>query len=103
VVVLPSPAPRPAETRPPAPRVEERPRKAAPKPMVKAAPPAPPAVVVAELVEPLPTPPPTPPTLPRPKAPAKLARIAAMLRDRESIATAMVLREIFDRPLSERR
>ncbi len=42
------------------------------------------------------------PSLSKPKPPEALQRILNMLRDKESVKAALVLREIFDRPLSLR-
>jgi hypothetical protein len=93
------PAPRPpvvVRREPPKPRKAEAP---VPVPV------APPVVVVAP---PLPEPPlPPPPQLrpavpPRPASPL-VARLGGMLRDRDSLALAFVLREVFDRPVSQRR
>lgn len=94
------PAPRPAVVR----REEPKPR---PKQDVPAPPAAPAVVVVAAPVEAalLPNPPPAPPRAgptARPVSPL-LGRLGGMLRDRNSLALAFVLREVFDRPVSQRR
>jgi hypothetical protein len=91
------PVPKPPEPAPP-PRVERRPAK--PREPRKAPEPAPQSVVLP--VE-LPPPPPAPARLPARGQPSPaLAKITAMLRDREVVATALALREIFDKPLSQR-
>ncbi|MFO0846526.1 MAG: hypothetical protein U0797_29855 [Gemmataceae bacterium] len=43
------------------------------------------------------------PLPPRAQPSPALARVVAMLRDRNTVATAVALREILDRPLSQRR
>ena len=87
------PIPRPVRREEPKPRSKAEPRPV-PVPM--------PAVVVAV---PEPAPPPPPPRLVRPPRPTSplLTRLGGMMRDRDSLALAFVLREVFDRPVSQRR
>jgi hypothetical protein len=86
---------------PPPPRVEKR----APSPSKaretrKAEPPPPVVVLPVEL----PPPPPAPARLPPRSQPSPaLAKVVGMLRDRNAVAMAVALREILDRPLSQRR
>lgn len=96
------PVAKPPAPPPPAPpRVEKRPPK--PREVRKASQPAPTPYVNVVPVE-LPAPPPAPARLPpaHPPSPA-LAKVVAMLRDRDAVTTAVVLREILDKPLSQRR
>ncbi len=99
---VPPPVEKPAP-RPPARREEHRPRT---RPRVEIPIPAPPVVVVTTPAPaPEPVPPPPPPRLaapPRPVSPVA-KRLGAMLRDRDSLALAVILREVFDRPVSQRR
>lgn len=102
----PAPEARPAAP-PPRERVPAPPRAEVPRP----APPPPPreAVVAVRVSEPsAPAPPPVEvagvavvqsPT--RPPSPF-LVQLAGLLRDRKSLAAAVVLKEIFDRPVSQR-
>lgn len=86
----PLPIALPLEPPPPRPRKPEPP----PRPVAPAPPPPPPVVV-------------EPPRLPvpRPRRPASpmLTQLSGLLRDKNSLATAFVLREIFDRPVGQRR
>lgn len=107
------PVARPSEPPPPV-RREEKIDRPAKRPASERKPPSapvqpPPRVVEMPVVQsesaPVssqPAPSPTPPT--RPHRPSLLLnRLSTMLRDRDSLATAFLLREIFDRPISQRR
>lgn len=63
--------------------------------------PLPPPPVVP-LSGPMPAPSPTPVVRPRPSASPVVGRLYAMLRDRDTQALALVLREVFDKPVSQR-
>lgn len=111
IVLTPPPPPPPAEkpAEKPRPRVEERPRKpreAPPRRKVEA-----PRVKIPEAlpVEPTPSgtvsPPLAAPAIVAPHSPpsVSLLRVMNLLRERDSLTTALVLHEIFDRPVSQRR
>lgn len=108
------PRPEPVQPRPRAPVVEPvRPKKAPPSPASAFQPikirgiPAEEPVAVALPVVPQPTPAvPTPITVPpsvsKPAASQAILQVQSLLRQRRSLASAMLLREIFDRPVSQR-
>lgn len=86
----------------PVPKPSPPPRVEAPPPRPRKPEPAPPPVVVLPVE--LPPAPPAPARLPQRDQPSPaLAKVVAMLRGRDAVATAVVLREILDRPLSQRR